>query len=85
MFFEALDAVFRAGRLHGAILTVDGRDVLPVHLDQKPKGVWGCIALFPMVLLMALLAPRTVEGGGISRRCQAEKGYNQHAGNPDLR
>jgi hypothetical protein len=66
------------------MLPVDGRDVLLICLDQKPKEAWGCISLGTVVLLIALPAPRTVEGCGISCRFQAEEYYNQHDGDSYL-
>ncbi len=70
--------------MHRAVLTIDGRNICPVELNQKPQGVEGRIHLFLGVLAMAILIPRTLERSGISRRCQAEKGYKQHASDSDL-
>ena len=84
MFFKGSDAVFGAGGVHGAVLPVDGGDILPIRLHKKPKEAWSCISLDTLVLLIALLAPRTVEGSGICHCCHAQKDYNQHAGDFDL-
>jgi len=77
MFFEALDTVFRAGGMHRTVLTIDGRNVCPVELNQKLQGVDGGIHLFLGVLAMAILIPRTLERSGIDKGREKEKKGNQ--------
>jgi len=77
VFLETLDTVLRAGGMHRAVLTIDGRNVCPVELNQKPQGVEGRIHLLLGVLAMAILIPRTLEGSGIAKGREKEKKGNQ--------
>jgi hypothetical protein len=84
MFLETLDTIFRAGGIHRTVLTIDRRDVCPIELNQKPQGVEGRIYLFLGALARAILIPWTLERSSMSRRCQAERGYKQHASRSDM-
>jgi len=77
VFLETLDTVLRAGGMHRAVLTIDGRNICPVELNQKPQGVEGRIHLFLGVLAMAILIPRTLERSGIDKGREKEKKGNQ--------
>jgi len=72
MFFKTQEAVLRAGRIHGAVLTIDWRNIGPVHLDQEPEGIEPVIYLFPGDLLRTIPIPRPFEGRGVNKGGEKE-------------
>jgi len=82
MFFKAQDTVFRAGRIHGAILTIDWRDIAPVYFNQEMDGVNLIISLFPGDFLRTTLVPGPFEGRGMGKGGEKEKNYQEGYANP---
>jgi len=82
MFFKAQDTVFRAGRIHGAILTIDWRDIAPVYFNQETDGVNLMISLFPGDFLITILVPGPFEGRGMGKGGEKEKNYQEGYSNP---
>jgi len=72
MFFEAQEAVLRAGGIHGAILTIDWRNIGPVHLDQETEGIEPVICLFLGDFPRTILVPRPFEGRGVNKGGEKE-------------
>jgi len=73
MFFKAQDTVFRAGRIDGAILTIDWRDIAPVYFNQETDGVNLIISLSLGDFLMTILVPGLFEGRGMDKGGKEEK------------
>jgi len=73
MFLEAQEAVFRAAGIHGAVLTIDWRDIGPVHLDQETEGIEPMIYLFLGDFLRTIPVPRPFEGRGVNKGGEKEK------------
>jgi hypothetical protein len=47
VLFKALKAVPGAGGIHGAILSIDRRNILPVQLNHKLQGIGTLTAMRP--------------------------------------
>ncbi len=63
----------RAGGIHGAILTIDWRNIGPVHLDQETKGIEPVIYLFARDSLRTILIPRALQRRSIDKGSKKEK------------
>jgi hypothetical protein len=77
VFFKTPDTVRRAGGMHRAVLTIDGRNMCSVDLNQKPQGVDSGIHLFLGILVTAPLIPRTLERSSIDNGREKEKKGNE--------
>ncbi len=77
MFFKTQDTVFRAGGIHGAILTIDWRNITSIHFNHETHRVESMIRLFAGGFLRTILVPRPFEGRSVCHCDKGEKEYQE--------
>jgi hypothetical protein len=77
VLFKALEAVARAGGIHGTILAVDRRDIVAVQLNEKSQGAKALIGVSPECLPGLIPIPCTIQGRGMPHGGKADKGYQE--------